>query len=85
MNNMQHLYISRSGDREMVSEHIEMLKLLSDEEISKRFESAKKVGIVGSHGQVLYLVALRIVMIERFGESGIIIVDNIILKFQEEN
>jgi len=78
---MQHLYISRSGDREMVSEHIEMLKLLSDEEISKRFESAKKVGIVGSHGQILYLIALRIVMIERFGESGIIVEDGIIIKF----
>ena len=78
---MKHLYISRSGDREMVSEHIEMLKVLSDEEINKRFESAKKVGIVGSHGQILYLVALRIVMIERFGESGIIVEDGIIFKF----
>ena len=81
MNAMQHLYISRSGDREKVLEHIEMLKVLSDEEISKRFESAKKVGIVGSHGQILYLIALRIVMIERFGESGIIVEDGIIIKF----
>lgn len=67
------LYIGRSGDGKMINEHREQLRTLSNEEIIKAGESARKVGIVGVHAQGLYLAALWHEMNYRSIECPIII------------
>ena len=70
---MEHLYISRLGDKQIIKEYRERLKKLSDSEMIEAGESAKKTGIVGVHAQALYLIALWYEMKDRFIDSPIVV------------
>ena len=56
---MEYIYVARSEDRKKILENFEKFKELSDGEIKLKFEREKKLGIVGVHDQILYLIALR--------------------------
>ena len=79
MSKLEYLYIAAPGDREIVMKNYEELKLRTDQEILDSCERQAKIGIVGSRSQALYLVALRKLMLERFGSSPININNEYIL------
>lgn len=83
MNKLEYLYIAAPGDRETVIQHYEELKLRTDQEILDSCERQVKIGITGSRGQALYLVALRKVMLERFATTPLHIKNNIIISLNQ--
>ena len=68
---MKHVFISREGDKKMYSGYHRFFRKLSDQELVEAYQRQARCGITGVHAQAVYLLALRKVMIERFGESPI--------------
>ncbi|MDA0943829.1 MAG: hypothetical protein O3B78_06395 [Bacteroidetes bacterium] len=52
------MYLAQEGDKERYEENLKLLQKLNDDELWLRYESALKLGIVGSHAQNIYLFAL---------------------------
>ena len=75
---MKHIIILWEGDREIILNYYEKFKGYTDDELVEAFYREKRVGIVGVRRQGLYLVALRKAMLDRFGESGITLEENVI-------
>lgn len=80
-----HIYTLRPGDGEELLKYAEYFKVKENAEILRDCEGQRKLGIVGVHQQALYLLALRKVMLERFGESPILLEDDVLIKFRELN
>ena len=76
-----HIYIARQGDREHILERREYYRSYSKDELINRYNEACAKGFFGSHGQALELIALWMVFRERFGDSPIIITDNVLIEF----
>ena len=76
---MKHLFIPREGDRERLLENVTRLSEYSDQKLIEAYHNAARCGIVGAHAQAIYLLALRRVMIERFGNSPITLEDGCII------
>lgn len=79
MSKLEFVYISQKGDREAVAQHVEQLADKSNQEVVDLYNRQVKIGVVAVRAQMLYLVALRLLMIERFGDSPIYINDGYIL------
>jgi hypothetical protein len=79
----EHLYLPRQGDRDLLLDFYNQFKRLSDEALLKECESAKKLGIVGSHAQGLRLIALYKVTKNRSIPSGICLEDNCLISFKD--
>ena len=77
------IYTSRPGDEEELLKYAASFKTKEDAEILRDCEGQKKIGIAGVHQQALYLLALRKVMLERLGESPILLEDEVLIKFRE--
>ena len=76
---MKYIYITRQNDRTIIADYKSKFEQNSPEELIVAYNEQQKCGIVGVHQQALYLIALRLEFIERFGESPILIEDNIVI------
>ena len=77
---MEHVYISRKGDREAVRGLINDLNNLNDSELIQRYNRQVEIGIVGVHRQALSIIALHLSFLDRFSSSPIEIEDGVLIK-----
>jgi len=68
----------RDGDQKIIEDHIRWFKEKTSQELVDLYNDQVKCGIVGVHGQGLYLVALDRVFKKRFGKSPIILKNNVV-------
>jgi hypothetical protein len=72
---MKHVFTSRKGDQELFSGYYTRFLALSDQELLDSYTRQVRTGLTGVHAQAVYLLALRKVMKERFGESPVTLGD----------
>jgi hypothetical protein len=77
------VYLPRQGDRETFLELYNQYKDLTDELLTKECESAKKVGVVGSHLQSLRLIALYLASKDRDIPCCISFEQNCLISFKD--
>lgn len=77
---MEYLFIQRQGDRDQILNWYDQLKLLSKSALVDRYNQVVQLGIVGSHAQAQMIVAMHHVFITVFGQSPIVIQDNVLLQ-----
>ncbi|WP_417371465.1 hypothetical protein [Gelidibacter japonicus] len=73
-------YIRRDGDKEIISKILSDLEKFNHQELLKVYGDLVYRGLVGAHGQALYLLAMRIAFLRLFESSPITMEDNCILK-----
>ena len=78
-NKLQYMLLERPGDRAFAQEMLGIYGKMSNATLIDTYNSAWKVGIVGSHTQAVSYYALHIAFKKRFGKSPILIEDKIIL------
>ena len=76
---MKYVFISRKGDQETFKKFFRDLEFLPNETLLDQYNRQVDIGIVGVHAQALKLLALRKIFLERFGESPILLEDDIII------
>jgi hypothetical protein len=81
MSRLQHLYISRPGDKDRIRENYASLMDISDEQLVENYNRQARLGIVGVHAQVLFLLAMNVQFMFRFGTSPLTIKDQVIIRF----
>lgn len=81
---MEYLLLQYPGDKEDYLEFVKYFRKRTDAELVEACKSNRKIGIVGSKGQALMLVALHFEMVERHIDCPIIFEDNILLKFRKD-
>lgn len=81
---MEHLYISREGDKEVFRGLKISLNELNDSELIVRYNKEAEKGMVGVHQQALFVLALHFCMLERLGFSPIEIVGGNIIRLGEK-
>jgi hypothetical protein len=80
---LSQIYIQRQGDSELFLDFYNQFKSLSGEALLKQCESARRVGIVGSHTHGIRLVALYKGCLVRNIPSGICFEDNCLISFKD--
>lgn len=73
-------YIRRDGDKVIISKILSDLEKFNHQELLKVYGDLAYRGLVGAHGQALYLLAMRIAFLRLFESSPITMEDNCILK-----
>ena len=76
---MKYVFISRKGDQETLKKFFRDLEDLQNETLLDQYNRQVDIGIVGVHAQALKLLALRKVFLKRFGESPVLLEDDIII------
>mgnify|MGYP006284470515 FL=1 len=74
---METVLIFWKGDKDVIHEYIATFRGFGDQELVDAYNREARMGIVGVHRQMLYLIALREVMKERFHHSPIYVESNI--------
>lgn len=69
------VYIRWPGDEEILKESVRDFEVCTNEALIEAYNKQSKCGICGVHAQTLYLIALRHVILNRFGESPIAMKD----------
>jgi len=77
------MLLEKPGDREFAIKMLSAYTQLDNAGLIEAYNSAWKVGIVGSHLQAVSYYALHIAFKKRFGISPILIEDEIILSLTE--
>jgi hypothetical protein len=72
---MKHVFIPREGDKERFFEYESHFRECSDQELNEAYQRQARCGMTGVHAQAVYLLALKEVMEERFGESPVTLED----------
>ena len=78
---MKHVFIPREGDKERFAVRVRQFREFSDRVLIEAYHRQVRCGITGVHAQAVYLLALRKVMGERFGNSPITLEDGCIIDF----
>lgn len=65
-------------DKAIIDEYKDSFSKKTDKELAEIYFKQQKVGITGVRRQLIYLIALREVLLKRFGESPIEYDGNII-------
>jgi hypothetical protein len=81
--NLQYMLLEKPGDREFAIKMLAAYNQLDNAGLVAAYNSAWKVGIVGSHAQAVSYYALHIAFTKRFGKSPILIKDKIILSLTD--
>ncbi|MBB1149002.1 hypothetical protein H4K35_02465 [Myroides sp. NP-2] len=71
---LTHVYISRTGDKQTITEFRESLKKYPNNEIVDKYNKIER--LYGVHQQVLYLIAMNQEFILRFGKTPFQIEEN---------
>lgn len=82
---MKYFLIQMPGDREMLINRLAVFRTYNDAELIEACEKQRKRGLTGVHGQALELLGLWTVMKERNLDCPIIIENNLVLYFREED
>jgi len=82
-NKLQYMLLEKPGDRVFAQEMLGKYGKMSNATLIDTYNSAWKVGIVGSHAQAVSYYALHIAFTKRFGKSPILIEDKIILSLTD--
>ena len=77
------MLLEKPGDRAFAQEMLGIYGKMSNATLIDTYNSAWKVGIVGSHAQAVSYYALHIAFKKRFGKSPILIEDKIILSLTD--
>ena len=77
------MLLEKPGDRAFAQEMLGIYGKMSNATLIDTYNSAWKVGIVGSHAQAVSYYALHIAFTKRFGKSPILIEDKIILSLTD--
>jgi len=80
---LQYMLLERPGDREFAIKMLSGYTQLDNAGLIEVYNSAWRVGIVGSHLQAVSYYALHIAFKRRFGKSPILIEEEIILSLSE--
>ncbi|MEH6769752.1 hypothetical protein [Maribacter arcticus] len=68
---MKHVFTSGEGDQNLFLEFYNSLKDFNDERLIEAYYRQMRLGMTGVHAQAIYVLALRKVMIGRFGKDFI--------------
>ncbi len=82
-NKLQYMLLERPGDRDFALEMLGLYGKMSNATLIDTYNSAWKVGIVGSHAQAVSYYALHVAFTKRFEKSPILIEDKIILSLTD--
>ncbi len=82
-NKLQYMLLEKPGNRAFAQEMLGIYGKMSNATLIDTYNSAWKVGIVGSHAQAVSYYALHIAFTKRFGKSPILIEDKIILSLTD--
>ena len=80
---LQGVYIRRVGDNLQVKAYLDSFLELTDQAFIEKVESSRKVGIVGSHGQLVYLRAMILEAKRRNVEIPLEVEGGVLLSFRE--
>lgn len=80
---LQGVYISRVGDNLRVKAYLDSFLELTDQAFIEKVESSRKVGIVGSHGQLVLLRAMILEGQRREVEIPLQVEGGVLLSFKE--
>ncbi|HIB46883.1 MAG TPA: hypothetical protein EYN07_02350 [Flavobacteriaceae bacterium] len=81
---MAQIYERQKGDSEKITEQLVEIKEYSNEILVQQYNRMFRLGLMDVHIQKLYVLALRIEFIRRFGKAPIVFEDNIILRLTEK-
>jgi len=81
--NLQYMLLEKPGDREFAIKMLSAYTQLDNAGLIEAYNSAWRVGIVGSHLQAVSYYALHIAFKRRFGASPILIQNEIILSLTD--
>ncbi len=81
---MEHLYISRQGDKEAFRDLKNSLKELTDSELIDRYNKQVDIGLVGVHQQALYVIALHFCMLDKLGFSPVEVVSGNLIRLGQK-
>ena len=82
-NKLQYILLERPGDRAFALEMLGIYSKMNNAALIDTYNSAWRVGIVGSHSQAVSYYALHIAFTKRFGKSPVLIEDKIILSLTD--
>ncbi len=68
------IYIRRAGDDKEIKAYYDSFIKLSDEELVNEYNQRQKKGIIGSHYQAIYLIAMDRAFKEKFNKSQYIMI-----------
>lgn len=74
---LTHVYISRTGDKQTITEFRESLKKYPNNEIVDKYNKIER--LYGVHQQVLYVIAMNQEFIARFGKTPFQIEENCLI------
>lgn len=74
---LTHVYISRTGDKQIIMEYRENLRKCPNNEIVDKYNKIER--LYGAHQQVLYVIALHQEFIARFGKTPFQIEENFLI------
>lgn len=75
------IYIRRAGDDKEIKAYYDSFIKLSDEELVNEYNQRQKKGIIGSHYEAIYLIAMDRAFKEKFNKSPIYNDNNLALNF----
>ncbi len=78
-----HVYIQRAGDQEIIAESVSSLSSDSSSALIKSYNEAQTKGFFGVHRQALFIIALHLTFMKRFGKSPFKVTDNTLIEFTQ--
>ncbi len=78
---LSHLYISREGDREIITEYVEEWRDKSHAELIASYNRSQKKGFFGVHRQGLYILSMHFAFLKRYSKSPIKVTENVLIDF----
>ena len=79
---MKYVVVSQGRDQEEIENYQVSFRKYSNEALIEAYNKQARLGIVGVHQQAWYLLALRQVLIERFGESHVELEDGCVISLK---
>lgn len=76
---LEHLYIPRQGDREVLIAHNSKFQAYTPQQLIDYYNHIVDTGIVGARAQCLVLIALRWSFMKAFGHSPIKLESNVVV------
>ena len=77
------VYIQRAGDQEVIAESVSSLSANSGSALIESYNDAQTKGFFGVHRQALFIIALHLTFMKRFGKSPFKVTDNTLIEFTQ--
>ena len=76
-----HFYISREGDREVITNYLADFNTKSNAELLADYNKAQAKGFFGAHQQALFIISMHLTFRKRYGKSPVKVTDNTLIEF----